>query len=180
MRKGHGRDPDTLILNELGLCQGAARVDVAVVNGSVHGYEIKSPCDTLVRLAGQAEVYGRVLDYVTIVVGEKHVKIASDSVPCWWGVWSAAQGSRGVRFKRVRKAYRNPKIEPLAVAQLLWRSEVLDALARLGLAQGFRSKPRAALWRCLADAVSLNELRNVVRQCLKNRRPDWRVDAPPE
>src|SRR6187402_1509374 len=38
---------DTRLLEELGLCQGDVRVDVAVVNGELSGYEIKSPSDTL-------------------------------------------------------------------------------------------------------------------------------------
>ena len=34
--------PGTLIVEELGLCEGAVRIDVAAINGSIHGYEIKS------------------------------------------------------------------------------------------------------------------------------------------
>jgi hypothetical protein len=179
MRRCHGNDPNTLVVDELGLCLGAARVDVAVVNGSVHGYEIKSPCDTLARLPGQADVYGRVLDYVTIIVAENHAKAVDGAVPIWWGVWSAAECKAGVRLKQVRKGRRNPGIDPLAIAQLLWRDEALNALAQRGLADGMRSKPRAALWRRLADAVPLKELRDVVRQCLRTRPIDWRSGAPP-
>ena len=179
MRKCRGDDPNTLIVDELALCLGAARVDVAVVNGSVHGYEIKSPRDTLARLPGQADVYGRGLDYVTIVVGETHAKAVDGAIPAWWGVWSAVECNAGVRLKQVRKARRNPATDPLAIAQLLWRNEALDALAERGLAEGMRSKPRAALWRRLAERVPLRELQDVVRQCLKNRPAGWRSDAPP-
>jgi len=45
VRQRHRDEPDTLIREELGVCQGIARVDLAVVNGSVHGYEIKSEQD---------------------------------------------------------------------------------------------------------------------------------------
>ena len=31
------RDADTIIINELGLLQGLCRVDVAVINGIIHG-----------------------------------------------------------------------------------------------------------------------------------------------
>lgn len=179
MWRSHGNDPDTLIVDELGLCQGTARVDVAVVNGSVHGYEIKSAHDTLARLPGQAEVYGRTLDYVTIIVAVNHARVIAGTVPHWWGIWSAEEGKAGVRLKQIRRARRNPSIQPLAIAQLLWRNEVLHALAQRGLAEGVRSKPRAVLWRRLADSLSLRELRCVVREHLKNRPVDWRVDAPP-
>ena len=33
------RDADTIIINELGLLQGLCRVDVAVINGIIHGYD---------------------------------------------------------------------------------------------------------------------------------------------
>src|SRR5690242_17854466 len=49
----HIADPRTLVLDELGLRHGACRVDIAVVNGSMHGYEIKSDSDTLERLPSQ-------------------------------------------------------------------------------------------------------------------------------
>ena len=38
---------EALVVDELGLCQGRARIDLAVVNSSLHGYEIKSERDTL-------------------------------------------------------------------------------------------------------------------------------------
>jgi hypothetical protein len=40
--KEHHGDADTLVLDELGLRHGTCRVDIAVVNGYLHGYEIKS------------------------------------------------------------------------------------------------------------------------------------------
>ena len=54
--------PDTLLIEELGLCQGQARIDLATVSGVLHGYEIKSNRDRLTRLASQAATYSRVLD----------------------------------------------------------------------------------------------------------------------
>ncbi len=72
IERQHRADPDTLIVDELGLCQGAVRVDLAVVNAALHGYEIKSERDTLVRLPGQQEGYSRALDFVTVVTAEGH------------------------------------------------------------------------------------------------------------
>lgn len=179
MQRVHAGDPQTRIVDELGLCQGVARVDVAVVNGSVHGYEIKSAHDTLVRLPGQSDVYSRALDFVTIVVAKTHAQKIRAAVPRWWGIWSAAEREGAIHLKPVRKARPNPSVEPMALAQLLWREEALDALTSLGLDRGMRSKPRAALWQRLAEALPVEELGEVVRQYLKRRGADWRVDAPP-
>ncbi len=40
--KEHHGDADTLVLDELGLRHGICRVDIAVVNGYLHGYESKA------------------------------------------------------------------------------------------------------------------------------------------
>ena len=60
-------DPVTdRIWPEMSLALGASRVDVCVINGTLSGYEIKSPRDNLDRLPSQVEHYGRVLDRATI------------------------------------------------------------------------------------------------------------------
>ena len=87
--------PDTILIEELGLCQGRARIDLATVSGVLHGYEIKSPRDRLNRLASQAATYSRVLDLVTLVVGAKHLKAALQLVPRWWGVLLVRDEYRG-------------------------------------------------------------------------------------
>ena len=40
-------DSTTKIVEELGLSEGAFKIDIAVINGSLIGYEIKSEEDTL-------------------------------------------------------------------------------------------------------------------------------------
>ena len=82
----YGNHPETVVLDELGVCRGEVRVDVAVVNGKIHGYEIKSDRDSLRRLAGQVELYGKVLDQATLVVGERHFDAAAAMLPEWWGL----------------------------------------------------------------------------------------------
>src|SRR5437868_3972985 len=50
--QAHFSDPEhNLILQEFGC--NAARIDLAVVNGALHGFEIKSDCDSLERLDSQ-------------------------------------------------------------------------------------------------------------------------------
>lgn len=39
VRKIHGDDPSTAVIDELALRRRRARADVAVINGSMHGYE---------------------------------------------------------------------------------------------------------------------------------------------
>jgi hypothetical protein len=169
MEAVHEGDPDTLILEEMGLCQGIARVDVAVVNGSLHGYEIKSDRDTLARLPAQAEIYNRVFDFVTIVTGRNHERKVADSVPQWWGISIAVPNRTGLKLHTRRRARRNKQLNPLSLVQLLWREETLLALAQLGLAEGLKSKKRDILWTRLVESVDLTTLSSIVREAIKRR-----------
>ena len=167
-------DPKTMIIEELGLCQGDARIDIAVVNGSIHGFEIKSDKDTLRRLNNQIEIYNRSLSFVTLVVGEKHLTAALKLIPKWWGVIIANENSDQKPLLRIRrKAKSNLFLDPFAVAQLLWRDEALTALKRKGLHKGFANKPRAVLWRRLAEHLPTEELPSLVRSFFKARE-NWR------
>ena len=175
----HQGDSDTRILHELGLRHGTRRVDIAVVNGSLHGYEIKSDSDTLDRLPGQVETYAAVLDYATLVVGERLAAHARKQLPKWWGVEVASVNAAGeVSIRSHRPPRPNPKINPIALAELLWRSETIELLAGLGVAPKVLRMPRAALYREIALKLPLDELREAVRSRLKLRTA-WRDQTRP-
>jgi hypothetical protein len=165
--------PDTLFVDELGLC-GQVRVDVAVVNGVLSGYELKSASDTLRRLPTQVEIYSQVLDHATLVVADNHADHARAMLPSWWGVIEATWTGVDVELRNVTPPQMNPGIQAYSLAQLLWRDEVLDELTQRGLEVGYRSKPRLILWQRLAAEVPLDELRQVVRARLKARE-GWRA-----
>lgn len=167
----HAGDDDTRIVEEMGIWSGSVRIDLAVINGRLTGYELKSDSDTLERLPAQAELYSRVFDEVCLVVGKRHVQHARKIVPKWWGV-IVADGPRGnVALRRSRKGRTNPSPDPLLVARLLWRVEALEALAERGLAKGMRSKSAPELHQKLA-ALPFSELSDLVRTALK-RREGW-------
>lgn len=168
----------TLVVDELGLC-GEARVDIAVVNGSLTGYELKSERDNLDRLPNQVATYGRVLDYAYLVVAKSHLKRARMMLPAWWGILVATADATGaVTISHQRKPRRNPMIESAALAQLLWRDEALDVLARHGRDAGLRGKPRHILWERLAADLDQDVLRGEVRTTLRARR-GWRESPEP-
>ena len=177
IRHEHRAAPDTVVVEELGLCKGVARVDLAAVNGSLHGYEIKSERDTFERLPGQTRVYSQALDFVTLVIASNHGAAAPDAIPRWWGIIHAEEKDGRINLRRVRRARRNPAVDPVAVAQLLWRGEVLEELERIDAVTGFRSKPRALLWQRLTSTLSPKQLGDVVRRRLKTRR-GWRDFGP--
>lgn len=177
----HHGDRDTRVLNEFQVWYGLARVDIAVVNGLLHGFEIKSDRDTLERLPEQARIYSNTLDRVTLVVCEPHLAKAETIVPPWWGITLAlgtGRAGRGaVAFTETRPPQPNPSIDPVSVAALLWCEELLDLLAGLNAARGVRGKSRDVMSRRLAEVLPLPQLGEAVRQALKAR-GSWRSDAP--
>jgi hypothetical protein len=172
--RAHRGDPATLVLDELAVAGGEARVDVAVVNGFLHGFELKSASDTLERLPGQIRCFSMVFDRVTLVLAESHVDGALTLAPEWWGLKQARMGERSaVHFRELRRPHLNPEIDPCAVARLLWHKEVVDALTLLDGSTNWASRSRAELQETLAGMLTLSDLRDLVRECLRQRQ-GWR------
>ena len=173
----HHAAPDTLVVDELGLKHGRCRADIAVINGHLIGYEIKSDDDSLHRLAQQVEAYNGVFDRATAVVGRRHLGGVKKLVPRWWGIMVAMEGQRGaIHFETIRRAALNPSADDFAVAQLLWRSEAEEELVKQGFSGRILRQKRSVLYREIVHVLGPRELRNVVRKRLKSR-TDWRRPA---
>ncbi len=160
---------DIRVLEELGLCQGDVRVDVAAVNGELSGYEIKSPSDTLARFPNQCRIYSKVVDRAWLVAPEK--TLAKADAPEWWGQIAVFDAGDRLGLRVVRQAQLNPKLDPISIAKLLWRDEALEVLRGAGGARGVMTKSRKIVWKRLIESVSLDDLRSAVRAALK-RRPE--------
>lgn len=171
----HEGDSTTRIVEEMGIWSGSVRVDIAVINGSLSGYEIKSDRDTLGRLPFQQDLYSRVFDSVELIVGRRHVEKATAIVPDWWGVTLATDSNGKIDLTSIRPAELNPTIDPFLVAQLLWKEEAIAVLDSRGLARGWKSKRAKLVHQHLADSIPLDELRSCVRGALKNRTSWLRV-----
>ena len=171
----HAGDDDTLMLDELGILNGATRIDIAVINGQIEGYELKSERDTLDRLPTQRDLYNKVLDRISLVVAENHRDAAEEIIPEWWGLAIASSTAGGVIVTRERLPEMNPGLDAATLASLLWRDEALAVLELYGAARGVRSKPREALYERIAVALDLDMVRAEVRAALKAR-AGWRVD----
>jgi len=165
----HAHETDTVIIEELGVCRGQVRIDLAVVNGLFHGFEIKSDRDSLRRLNGQVEFYGRVLDRATLVVGDRHLTEALDVIPRWWGVLRLHPRSNGPWFKTVRRGRMNPGKDPRSLVELLWLNDAISLLEQRNAARGVRGKPRRLVWDRVCERFDVNEIAAAVRFHLKAR-----------
>jgi len=160
---------DTAILEELGICRGQVRADLAVVNGQLHGYEIKSDRDTSRRLAGQADSYSKVFDRATLVVGEQLIAEALAAVPDWWGILQLRPSTTGLLFKTIRRARSNPRRDPRSLVEFLWLADAIALLEQRGVARGARGKPRRFVWDRICEHFDVDEIAAAVRNQLKAR-----------
>jgi hypothetical protein len=155
------------IVEEMWLPPTQERADIALINGSLSGYEIKSGRDRLSRLPRQITAYDRIFDECALVVHERHLSNALMMLPDWWGVHVAAS-SESNAIHTVRGCARNPKISPDAQIRLLWRSELESALLQLGVdpaLQFTRAELRAAILR-FSDPDLVGQ---IVREALRHR-----------
>jgi hypothetical protein len=173
----HAAEQGAVLLEELGLRCGTARADLVVVNGALKVYEIKSQQDSLIRLENQSSIYSQIFDTVTLVVAERHLRLAQAIIPMWWGIEVATLNSSFVNLEVVRNEAPNPEVNPNSLVQLLWRDEVVAILDQLPASKGFRSKPRRILWEMLTTTLPLDDLKAVVREFLK-KRTGWQAVVP--
>lgn len=177
--KAYHRCDSTIIVDELGLAHGKKRIDVAVLNGHLHGYEIKSAKDTLARLPEQLNQYRKSLQKLTVVVAPNHMDGVLSIVPEWSGIIEARKGPRGgINFTTIRKATLNPEVDGVALAHLLWRKEAIELLTRFGLSDKELNKSRKQLYEIIANEASLVELVSWIKEKFMARET-WRADLQP-
>ncbi len=156
-------------IDEFWVPRSNERADLAVIGRSMDGFEIKTERDTLRRLPRQIEAYGRLFDRCSVVVAEKHFDAAESMIPAWWGI-TTVHVNGGVNFAEVRKPLRNPDIDREILVRLLWKDEVIGALAKLG-ANPKKDTSRSVLWKELLEVANLGQLRVAVRSALLDRDP---------
>ena len=159
-----------IIIHELGLSKGRCRMDLVLVTDRIRGFEIKADTDGWTRLEKQVRMYSRAVDEATLVVGRKAAS-AWERIPKWWGLWSVHSEDDN-RLEVIRKARPNPDLEPVAMAEFLWREEALTLARTHGIARGVLSKNRDAIWSRLADRLPLGTIREAAVEALINPRYD--------
>lgn len=166
-------NPKNRVVDELELVRGEVRIDVAVIGDIMHGYEIKSAKDNLLRLPNQQLHYGKVFEKMTLVADERHVDEAVKIVPRNWGLIAVGMRDGAPYADEIWPATLNFNLEPLALAQLLWREEALELMQYFDLDHGLKSKPRKVLWQTLAKNLTMEQLKTFV--CFKLRsRKGWK------
>jgi hypothetical protein len=168
------RDGESLIVDELKVCNGRSVADVAVINGTLSGYEIKSERDNLARLPDQVDSYGKVFDFMTIVTNHKHLPHISTEIPDWWGIWLIQEKDGEIVKTEIRTALINSNSDSFSLAQFLWKDELTDLIARKGLDVKMKNKRKWLLWEYVSRELNIQELKDEVRYYMK-KRDGWKI-----
>lgn len=170
LEEKHQHQPGTVIIGELGINHGKNRIDLAVINDTMHGYEIKSDRDTLTRLPRQSQAYALVFDHLTLVASDKHLDSAAALLPQNWGLTRVSHDGEQFHFTPVREAHLNDTPDPRTLLSLLWREETWAILESRSLGKGLKSATRSRMWTVLEQHLSLPEVQQVVRETMHRRK----------
>lgn len=168
--RGRLKSPEDVLAEELVMPDGRARIDIALFNGHIEAFELKSDFDTLKRLQHQRDNLAHYFDRLTLVSTKKHFDRATNMLPEWWGLILAEKAPTGIRLRRMR----GPKLNAERVVEkqlsLLWREDLVE------LARKFKKGPekladqsKPQLCRVLAAASPGPGFMRAVRALLKDR-----------
>lgn len=172
-------DASTRLVDEMQICNGVARIDVAAINGSLHGYEIKSERDTLERLPGQAAEYNKVFDYIYCVCAQKYLEKMTSLVPLWWGVYAVENRSGNAHLTLARPPERNRCLDAFSLLQFLNKDELvlLGIQKALGTKSALTKSPKYLLWESFSELLDVETISEYVRVTMKAREA-WRTRSP--
>lgn len=169
------REKHYRIIEELAICDGLARADIALANGVLHGYEIKSDHDSLDRLTNQIECYDKTFDKNTIVVGKKYADRIINYIPLHWGIEVAYINRFGnISIKKIRTSKLNKQISLSHLLDLLWNNEIKLYL-RENKIRGYSKKDRTELKEMAIENIAYKNLKDYTRETIKTR-TGWRED----
>ncbi|KGS05894.1 sce7726 family protein [Burkholderia pseudomallei] len=163
---------DAVLINEMVVANWSRRADLAVANGRLTAFEIKSDLDTLSRLDGQVETYLQRFDKVVIVTTEKFFREVLLRTPERVGVWvlTQAETQHGYRVRTARPGRATDVKRTEALCGFLLQTELSSFLRSQGFAiEADRS--RTTLTN-LAGHVPTSRLRGFVLEAIKKRYQD--------
>jgi hypothetical protein len=174
MSRFAGRVGGALLIEEMEVCSGKARVDMAIICDRLIGIEIKGPNDDLHRLSWQVSQYSRCFDHVVLVVHDGLAGAARELIPAWWGIVVGTAQEEAYKYRLLRRPRKNLNLDAEATLALLWREEITDLWRDL-LGEPLPKKAsKRNLRQQLVSAVTSHKLRCAGISLLKARR-EWRA-----
>ena len=158
------------IIEELGIENGAVRIDLAVISNRICGYEIKSDFDNALRLVNQIHSYNRVFEHISIVTGSTSASSIEHLLPVWWGIIRALRNENGdVQLNEIRPPIKNSNRDIYSLLTLFKREELNVLAIKYAVAAKTIKGSKSSLINTLANLLSLDDVNQEATSALKSR-----------
>lgn len=166
---------EAVVVEEMGICAGKARADIAIISDVLIGIEIKGPQDTLTRLPGQVTYYSKCFDKAVLVVDELHASNALELIPAWWGVVVSSTESGNKSYQLMRQPDINVDVDLDSVLSLLWRPELEELFGQILKQPPSQRASKQRMREQLIEGTAPQMLKSAGLELLRHRR-DWRSE----
>ncbi|MEI2829683.1 sce7726 family protein [Pseudomonas mosselii] len=163
--KGH--IDDAVLINEMVVANWARRADLALANGRLHGFEIKSAFDSLKRLPGQIESFQKHFDKVTVVAASKFIPEILKSYPDEVGVLEVCLRGDRVILRQARAGRISEVRDRQVIASLITRAEIERLLRQEGV--WFQSGASRKELLPFVELLPIKRLKLFALGCIKQR-----------
>lgn len=158
---------DAVIINEMVVANWSRRADIAVANGRLYGFEIKSHFDTLKRLPGQVESFQAHFDKVVVVAASKFITSILRDYPSEIGILEVYEAFGQAKIRQVRAGRICEVKDNLKLTSLITKSE-LEKFVKQNEASFRPGMLRSELVSACGTRAT-KQLRSYVLDCIKQR-----------
>lgn len=123
---------DGVVINELPVANWSRRADLAVANGKLQAFEIKSDFDSLRRLDGQIALFATRFDKVVLVTTNRFISSALERLPAFVEIWEASRQGQEVRLRVVRRGQTREIKSRHILSSYLQKSEIASFIRSTG------------------------------------------------
>lgn len=158
---------DAVLINEMVVAKWSRRADLALANGTLQAFEIKSDYDSLKRLSGQLATFNSRFEKVTVVCAPKFTIEVLSQVPRETEVLEVSKFNDSVCFKVIQRGRIRSLKDKKILLSFLLKKEIQSLLKKKNLAESLDSNREFLEAECLELPVSV--IRDFVIGTLKSR-----------
>ncbi len=160
-------DGDSVLINELFVGNFKRRVDLALANGKLQAFEIKSDLDSLYRLSGQIETYCKYFDKVTLICSQKFTEKAKEIVPDSVEIIEVIKKLHGSEVKIVRRGKTIPTRDRPSILSFMDKRAIVRVLKGSGIDCSYKDT-RNKLY-ISSQSVPVSKLRECALEYIKEK-----------
>lgn len=164
---------DATLINEMVIANWSRRADLALANGHLHAFEIKSDFDSLKRLDGQLDTYIARFEKVTVVCSPRFTREVLKRAHKHVEILETAIENGSINFKTIRRGKLHRLTDRNILFGFLLKTE-LQIMLRQNEVPFTQAESRKSL-EGKASTLSVGKIRSAVLAALKRRYHDTSV-----